>query len=74
MMLLVVGIAVVGGAVALLAYALMASSVPRVAKARLAVGPVESSTHRMYRTFVNAVDRLLKSGSGVPLSSIWAAT
>ena len=69
MMLLVVGIAVVGGAVALLAYALMASSVPRVAKARLAVGPVESSTHRMYRTFVNAVDRLLKSRSWVPLSS-----
>lgn len=69
MALLLVGLAVVVGAVVLLTYALVASSVPRVAKARLAVGPVESPLHRVYRVFVNGVDRLLKARSWVPLSS-----
>jgi tight adherence protein B len=69
MLLLLLGIAVVIGAIVLLAYSLMASPVPRVARSRLAVGPAESSTHVVYRAFVNAVDRHLRSRSWVPLST-----
>jgi tight adherence protein B len=71
MSLLMVGVVVLAGAVALLAFALLASPVPRVAQSRRSarVAPGESAAGQRFRGFVAVVDRSLKGRSWVPFSA-----
>ena len=72
MELFFLGVAVVVGAVALLGYALLASPVQRVDRARRshAAASPESSTREATLALVDGVDRLLRSRNWVPLSAV----
>lgn len=66
---LIIGIVLVAGAVAAVAYALFGSTAPRISKDRRrgsTAVPAEPLGRRIYKMFVDAIDLLLRQGGWVP--------
>lgn len=60
--MLLTGVALTAGAVGLIAYALLGTSVPRISKERRhgSIAPPEPLGRRLYRAFVDGIDRVLR--------------